>query len=139
MLQRWRHRKRCRTLAGICDDAVMSQYLEQCARLDPGNIADTPLISVDLELTGLDPASDQIISIGWTQVDGGRIRFGSNRHLLISADQSVGSSDVDIFPSGIESPIVRGRGRPLTVTLPDENIGLPYAPGVPIYLAILLR
>ena len=94
MLKKWRHRKRCRTLAGSCEDPVMSKYLEQCARLDPGNIADTPLISVDLELTGLDPDTDQIISVGWTKVDGGRIRFGSNRHLLISADQSVGSSAV---------------------------------------------
>ena len=92
MLKKWRHRKRCRALAGTCEEPVMSQYLEQCARLDPGNIANTPLISVDLELTGLDPDTDQIISIGWTQVDGGRVRFGSNRHLLINADQSVGSS-----------------------------------------------
>lgn len=92
MLKRWRHRKRCRALAGGCEEPVMSQYLEQCAKLVPGHIADTPLISVDLELTGLDPDADQIISIGWTQVDGGRIRFGTNRHLLISADQSVGSS-----------------------------------------------
>lgn len=92
MLKRWRHRKRCRALAGGCEEPVMSQYLEQCAKLVPGHIADTPLISVDLELTGLDPDADQIISIGWTQVDGGRIRFGSNCHLLISADQSVGSS-----------------------------------------------
>jgi DNA polymerase-3 subunit epsilon len=92
MLKKWRHRKRCKNLAGNCVEPVMKQYLEQCARLDPGHIADTALISVDLELTGLNPDSDQIISIGWTQVDGGRIRFGSNRHLLISADQSVGSS-----------------------------------------------
>ena len=92
MLKKWRHRKRCKALAGSCDEPVMSDYLAQCANLDPGHIADTPLISVDLELTGLDPDTDQIISIGWTQVDSGRIRFGSNRHLLISADQSVGSS-----------------------------------------------
>ncbi len=92
MLKRWRHRKRCRALSGTCDEAVMLHYLDECARLDPGHIADTPLISVDLELTGLDPDTDQIISIGWTQVDGGRISFGSNRHLLISAEQSVGSS-----------------------------------------------
>lgn len=70
----------------------MTQYLEQCARLNPGHIADTGLVSVDLELTGLDPDTDQIISIGWTLVDGGRIQFGSNRRLLINADQSVGSS-----------------------------------------------
>ena len=45
MLKKWRHRKRCKTLAEICGEPVMKQYLEQCAGLDPGHIGDTPLIS----------------------------------------------------------------------------------------------
>lgn len=92
MLKRWRHRKRCSKLASACKQPVLVGYLEAESDLDPNHIADTPLISVDLELTGLEVASNQIISIGWTLVDQGRIRIGSNRHLLISADQSVGSS-----------------------------------------------
>jgi len=52
----------------------------------------TPLISVDLELTGLEKEHDQIIAIGWTLIDEGKIRLGSNRHLLINADKSVGAS-----------------------------------------------
>ena len=92
MLKRWRHSKRCKKLAGACSQPVLSAYLDAEAELDPNSVADTPLISVDLELTGLDVATNQIISIGWTLVDEGRIRIGSNRHLLISADQSVGGS-----------------------------------------------
>ena len=79
-------------MASACGEAVVARYLERCADLRAGNIDKTPMIAVDLELTGLDASRDQIISVGWTQIDGGRIRLGSNRHILVSADQSVGSS-----------------------------------------------
>ena len=92
MLRRWRYRKRCRDLAERCGEPVLARYLEQGASLRPGDVAGTPMIAVDLELTGLDAASNQIISVGWTHIDGGRIRLGSNRHILVSAAQSVGSS-----------------------------------------------
>ena len=70
----------------------MKSYLEDGACPEVSDIRNTPLISVDLELTGLDPRSNQIISIGWTLIDEGRIQMNSNRHVLINADQSVGSS-----------------------------------------------
>ena len=50
------------------------------------------MIVVDLELTGLDKRTDQIIAIGWTLIDEGRIRMGGNLHILVTAEQSVGSS-----------------------------------------------
>ena len=92
MLRRWRNRKRCRAMAPRCPEPALRAYLEQCAISRPGDIAETPLIAADLELTGLDAANDQIISIGWTLIDKGRIRLGSNRHLLVNAQRSVGSS-----------------------------------------------
>ena len=70
----------------------MQTYLESCSDVDIGHIEDTPLIAADLELTGLDSGSDHIIAIGWTLLDNGRIRMGSNEHLLISAERSVGRS-----------------------------------------------
>jgi len=70
----------------------MCDYIRGCVKLDPGRLADTDLIAVDLELTGLDVSSNQIISIGWTHIDSGRILMGSNRHILINAEQSVGAS-----------------------------------------------
>jgi DNA polymerase-3 subunit epsilon len=92
VLQRWRHRRRCLRLARACAQPVLRDYLEACGKLDIGDIADTPLIAVDLELTGLDKNSDHIIAMGWTQIDRGRIQVGSNRHLLISSERSVGAS-----------------------------------------------
>ncbi len=92
MFQRWRHGRRCQKLARASSAPELSDYLDACASLDVGHIDDTPLISVDLELTGLEKEQDQIIAIGWTLVDNGKISLGSNRHLLISAEKSVGSS-----------------------------------------------
>ena len=92
MFRRWRHKKRCHSLASQCRQPVLKRYLEECACPEVSHIRNTPLISVDLELTGLDPRSNQIISIGWTLIDEGRIQMEGNRHLLINADQSVGSS-----------------------------------------------
>jgi DNA polymerase-3 subunit epsilon len=57
-----------------------------------GTQENTPLIAVDLELTGLSSDMDQIVAIGWTQIDNGRIQMGTNRHLLIKSGRTVGSS-----------------------------------------------
>lgn len=92
VLERWRYGKRCRKVAKKCAAPALSDYLENCALTRIGNIETTPLIAVDLELTGLDSGIDQIVAIGWTQIDGGRIRMGSNRHLLIKSELTVGSS-----------------------------------------------
>ena len=92
MFRRWRLRRRCRLLAGQCRQTGLDAYIKACPDLDVGQLDNTPLISVDLELTGLDPKQNQIIAIGWTQVDHGRIRLGSNRHIMVNAQQSVGKS-----------------------------------------------
>jgi DNA polymerase-3 subunit epsilon len=92
MLQRWKHGRRCCRLSKKCREPILSAYLKDCANLDIGTSVDTPMIAADLELTGLDKTRDEIIAIGWTLIDGGRIRIGSNRHLLINTDRTVGSS-----------------------------------------------
>ncbi len=92
MLQRWKHGRRCRKLAKSCPQPVLGEYLAACGALQVGHIANTPLISVDLELNGQDKKSDRIIAIGWTLIDSGRIRIGSHRHLQINSGQAVGPS-----------------------------------------------
>ena len=92
MFSRWRHRRRCRVLAQQSHEASLTSYIGDCAKQKIDNLANTPLISVDLELTGLDVRQNKIIAIGWTQLDNGRLRFASNRHILINAQQSVGHS-----------------------------------------------
>lgn len=92
MLRRWRYRRKCGLLAAKAEPGVMKNYLEAGEDLRPGDVLETPMIAADLELTGLDAASDQIISVGWTLIDGGRVRLGANRHVLVTTHQTVGSS-----------------------------------------------
>jgi DNA polymerase-3 subunit epsilon len=92
MLQRWRHAKRCTRLATQSSQKTLTTYLDTCSAMKLDDVNRTPLIAVDLELTGLESATDSIIAIGWTQIDNGRMQMGSNRHMLIKAGQSVGPS-----------------------------------------------
>lgn len=92
MFRRWRLRRRCRNLARASRQDSLTGYIEACGGLDIDTLDNTPVISVDLELTGLDARQNQIIAIGWTQIDHGRIRLGSNRHITINAQQTVGES-----------------------------------------------
>jgi len=92
MLARWRYSRRCHAAAGQCRHPNVAVYIKEYAGLDVDKLSNTPLIAVDLEMTGLDATKNQIIAIGWTIVDHGRIHLASNRHLLINADHSVGHS-----------------------------------------------
>ena len=107
MLQRRRHGRRCHKLAKACAQPVLSNYLDACASLDIGNMENTPLISVDLELTGMDKGHNEIISMGWTLIDRGRIQLGSNRYMLINAERSVGSSAV--IHELLDNEVAQGR------------------------------
>jgi DNA polymerase-3 subunit epsilon len=106
MLQRWRHGRRCRRLGRACAQPVLRQYLLECGELSVDRLDNTPLIAVDLELTGLDKNRDAIVAIGWTQIDRGRIRMGSNRRLLIDPGRSVGSSAA--IHELLDSEVARG-------------------------------
>jgi len=112
MFRRWRHRQKCRALAQQSTREVLSEYSSECANLKLDSLANTPLISVDLELTGLDAKQNQIIAIGWTQVDHGRMRFSSNRHVLTNAEQSVGHSAAihELLDSDVAAGIPLGSG-----------------------------
>jgi DNA polymerase-3 subunit epsilon len=80
--------------------------MAECAEMDVDKLINTPLISVDLELTGLDARQNQIISIGWTHVDRGRISFASNQHVLINVGQSVGHTAA--IHELLDSDVARG-------------------------------
>jgi len=92
MFRRWRLQRRCRKLARSSRQDSLTSYIEACGKLDIDTLDNTPVIAVDLELTGLDARQNQIIAIGWTQVNHGRISLGSNRHIMINAQQTVGES-----------------------------------------------
>lgn len=61
----------------------------------PATLAsDLNLLAIDLETTGLDTASDQVLSVGFVPVDGHEIILGGARHIIIRSGTEVGQSAV---------------------------------------------
>ena len=55
-------------------------------------ISQVPLLAIDMEMTGLDPKKDQIISIGCVPIINGQIQLKEAQHKLIKIKGSVGQS-----------------------------------------------
>ena len=51
-----------------------------------------PLLALDLETTGLDPARDRVLSAGWVPVDGRRVDLAGARRWVVSDAGEVGQS-----------------------------------------------
>lgn len=51
-----------------------------------------PLLALDIETTGLDPAKDHVLSVGFVPVDGRSIVLAGARHQVIAAGVEVGQS-----------------------------------------------
>ncbi len=56
------------------------------------NPQETPVLSLDLETSSLDPHDGEIISAGWVVIENGEVQLGTAKHLLVSAKSSVGRS-----------------------------------------------
>ena len=89
MLSRWRtlwRQRRARPLAG--------QYLKDFWALGKGTqISDyRGFIVVDCEMTGLNAAKDELLSIGWVRLSHQRIEMRSAKHRLVKSGVSVGQS-----------------------------------------------
>lgn len=52
------------------------------------------LLAIDIETTGLDAATDTVLSVGFVPVDGDSLVLGGARHMVVHADREVGQSAV---------------------------------------------
>lgn len=81
-------------------------------------VAELPLLAVDIETTGLDPARDRILAIAWVPVDGPAITLAGARRLVIAAEGGVGESATvhgltdDVVAKGV--PLATALGELLT-------------------------
>ncbi|MDO5734947.1 MAG: exonuclease domain-containing protein [Propionibacteriaceae bacterium] len=57
-------------------------------------VSELQLLAIDLETTGLDPASDQALSVGFVPLAGQEIVLAGARHLIIQSQAEVGQSAV---------------------------------------------
>lgn len=85
-LARWRYARRAAATP------LAAMYARPLPALS-ARFLDSELLALDFETTGLDPARDRILSIGWVLIAGGRIRMRESGHLLVaSGGASVGHS-----------------------------------------------
>ena len=70
----------------------LNQYLQAITPALSCTFHDAPLMAIDLEMTGLDPKNDQVISIGLVPIVKGEIPLAKAQHLMIAISGSVGQS-----------------------------------------------
>jgi DNA polymerase-3 subunit epsilon len=70
----------------------LNTYLEAITPALTTLFLDAPLMAIDLEMTGLDPIHDQVISIGLVPIINGVIPLEKAQHMMISISGSVGHS-----------------------------------------------
>ncbi|WP_425596972.1 exonuclease domain-containing protein [Shewanella algicola] len=70
----------------------LKNYLAAITPVLSQRFIDSPLMAIDLEMTGLDPLQDQVISIGIVPIVNGVIPLDKAQHLMIAISGSVGQS-----------------------------------------------
>jgi len=107
---RWLRRRGNAALAASVPDGGLRRFLETPPPPRGTRVRELGLLAVDLETTGLEPATDHILSIGAIGVDGLTVRFASAFGCLVNAGVDVGQSAVihqltdDEVAAGIDLP-----------------------------------
>jgi DNA polymerase-3 subunit epsilon len=145
---RWRHGKRA------ANTPLAPFYSDPPINLRK-TVADSELLALDFETSGLNEKQDRLLSMGWVLISHGRIRMATAGHCVIrSEDRSVGQSatvhgllDADLvhglsLAEAVEPLLRLIRGRALVVHYaPIENGFLQHAChhlyGVPLPLQII--
>lgn len=71
---------------------TLKKYLAAITPVINQRFIDAPLMAIDLEMTGLDPLNDQVISIGIVPIVQGVIPLDKAQHVMIAISGSVGQS-----------------------------------------------
>jgi DNA polymerase-3 subunit epsilon len=89
----WRLRlRRFRAARRAAVAASLQRYWRADLPSPAGPVDATEFLVCDAEMTGLDPGSAELVSMGWVRVRGGELLLGSGEHHLIRPQGSVGVS-----------------------------------------------
>ncbi|MCF1428907.1 MAG: 3'-5' exonuclease [Shewanella sp.] len=91
-LARWRLIRRITNTAAQCRQPWLSAYLLSLLPLLDCGVDELPVLAFDLEMTGLQPHINEILSLGAVPVDGRILRLNGARHCLVANDTGVGQS-----------------------------------------------
>ena len=92
MLKSWLYNRRRRELLKRCQNEVMRRYLAARPPSPDSDFEEAEYLAADLEMTGLDPRHDHILSIGFVPIIQRRIRLRDARHMLVTSRLGVGQS-----------------------------------------------
>ena len=87
---------RFRDLLGSACDPRLKAYYAAGAVASDTPLADTPLMALDVETTGLDPARDGIVSIGLVPMSLALVQASASRHWLLKPRVPLGAESVTI-------------------------------------------
>ncbi len=90
----WRRGPQARREAALREvsPGPLLDYLAEPFPAEDTPLDELPLLAIDLETTGLDPARDRLLSVGFVPVDGRRIDLAGARHIVVRDDGGVGQS-----------------------------------------------
>lgn len=82
-----RRRRQLDRASGVLRDCLATPLPDRSTRA-----TDIPILAVDFETTGLDPATDHLLSVGFVEVNGAEIDLGTAGRFVIRAHTEVGQS-----------------------------------------------
>lgn len=82
------------------------------------SLSELPLLAVDVETTGLNPAKDRILSIGWVPLNGLSIALSGAQYRVIKPDADQGSVGESATIHGLTDDEIAA-GEPLEAVLTD--------------------
>ncbi|WP_203568625.1 exonuclease domain-containing protein [Aestuariimicrobium ganziense] len=103
-------------LAGKLSPGPLRDFVLAAVPAPETPVADLRLLAIDLETTGLDPASDRLLSVGFVEVDGDEVVVGSARHVVIRQDQEGSVGDSATIHGLTDDALGQGRSEQEAVT-----------------------
>jgi DNA polymerase-3 subunit epsilon len=91
-LAEWRLERHRRRYLERCRDEVARTFLSAPLPHLGARAAELGFLVCDLETTGLDPRSDDVVCIGWVAVEDGRIRLSSARRRVVATERPMNAS-----------------------------------------------
>ncbi|MGS2722468.1 exonuclease domain-containing protein [Porticoccus sp. GXU_MW_L64] len=92
MFSHWFNNRRRQKLLQQCSDTTMQSYLATQTPAPQDDFRNAEYLVADLEMTGLNPAEDHILSIGFVPIINGKILLAQAQHILVNSRLGVGQS-----------------------------------------------
>lgn len=86
------HRLRIARYGQIADHSPLADLYAQSLPDPAQKFLDTEFMVIDCEMNGLNPQRDELLSIGWVKIRGGKIKSNSAQHIIINAQKGAGKS-----------------------------------------------